>query len=535
LEALKSKAESMGEVLRVTFDAALSRALGPERARYVGSALKRVAWCVCELPRAACVVLACYFVAFFVQVAAQRAQYPFDLEWMESGLLEHVHRVLLRYPLYQPPSAQFVPFIYNPLFYYLSAVATWFVGPQLFALRLVSIIATLASFGLLFELVRRETGKLSAAVFAAGAFAGTYSLTDAWFDVARVDSLAIALMLATLFSARFARSWRAIMVSALLSWLAFEAKQTALALVPGVTLFFLLQCGLRKATGFLLAATTLIGGSVLIFHLTTDGWYTYYVLRLPAGFELLETQADAFWRYETLATVPVALSLGLFFIFGPVKRYSLDARVFYALFSATLVFMAFTGRWHQGSYLNDLIPAYAAAALLLGVGAGALLEWGEDNKARASALTGSVVLVQLLLFTDLHREWLTTDSDLREGQRLLNYIAAQPGPVLMTSNSHMPRMVGKPTYAHGMAVYDVERSSVDFMGAKERLRDSIEAEFAARRWSVVLATEAKHFFSLPEQRYERIDAPYVIESHGLVAKSGARFKPVLVYVPRAKP
>ncbi|HEY6555693.1 MAG TPA: glycosyltransferase family 39 protein [Polyangiaceae bacterium] len=489
---------------------------------------------LCELPRAACVVLACHFVWFFVKVAAARAQYPYDLEWMESGMLEHVRRVLSGQQLYQPPSAHFVPFIYNPLFYYLSAVATWFVGPQLFALRLVSILATLASFALIFELVRRETGKLSAAVFAAGAYAGTYELMDAWFDLARVDTLATALTLATLLCARFARSWRGIMLSALLSWLAFEAKQPALALVPAVTLFFLLRLGLRQAIDFLLAAITLIGGSVLVFHLMTDGWYTYYAFRLGAAHEMLNTQAEYFWRREILAAVPIALSLGLFFIFGPVKRYSGEARVFYALFSATLVFMAFTSRWHSGSWVNDLMPAYAAAPLLLGVGAGALLEWSEDNKALASALTGSVVLLQLLLFTGVQRDWVPNASDLREGQRLLNYIAAKPGPVLMTSNSHMPRMVGKPTYAHGMAVLDVERSNVDFMGAKERLRDSIEAEFAARRWSVVLATEAKHYFSLPEQRYDRIDPPYVVESQGLIAKSGAPFKPVLVYVPRAK-
>ena len=48
-----------------------------------------------------------------------RLDYPYDLEWMEGGMLAHGARAAAGEPLYVLPTADFIPFIYPPLYPWL--------------------------------------------------------------------------------------------------------------------------------------------------------------------------------------------------------------------------------------------------------------------------------------------------------------------------------------------------------------------------------------------------------------------------------
>ena len=61
---------------------------------------------------------------------------------------------------------------------------------------------------ILARLVQRETASAAAGIAAAGLLAATYFVTHTWFDVARVDSLFIALSAAALYAARRMRRTR---------------------------------------------------------------------------------------------------------------------------------------------------------------------------------------------------------------------------------------------------------------------------------------------------------------------------------------
>ena len=50
-----------------------------------------------------------------------RVGYPYDLEWMDGGMLLHAARVADGLPLYVTPSETFIPFIYPPMY-------PWLVG-----------------------------------------------------------------------------------------------------------------------------------------------------------------------------------------------------------------------------------------------------------------------------------------------------------------------------------------------------------------------------------------------------------------------
>ena len=54
--------------------------------------------------------------ALLWRTVSPRLSYPYDLEWMEGGMLLHADRVMQAEPLYVLPSADFIPFIYTPLY-----------------------------------------------------------------------------------------------------------------------------------------------------------------------------------------------------------------------------------------------------------------------------------------------------------------------------------------------------------------------------------------------------------------------------------
>ena len=165
------------------------------------------------------------FVACYLAVAFARFSYPYPLEWLEGGALLNVQRALHGQALYGAPSVHFTGFLYTPLYYYVSAAAAWVFGLHLSTLRLVSIASSLVAFGAVGWLVWSETRNRWAAVCAAGLFAASFRLGGAWFDLARVDSLFLALLLVGLVVARRTSTWRVAVVAGLVLAAAFFAKQ----------------------------------------------------------------------------------------------------------------------------------------------------------------------------------------------------------------------------------------------------------------------------------------------------------------------
>lgn len=144
------------------------------------------------------VVVCLGFVGAVIGVALARMTYPLPLEWMEGGMVLQVRRVLTGKPVYVAPNATFTPFLYPPLYYYMSAAVTSVLGLGFLPLRLVSLGATLGCLVVIGLLVHRETDAVLPALVTIGLFAASYPLVDTWFDLARVDMLFLLLALQSL-------------------------------------------------------------------------------------------------------------------------------------------------------------------------------------------------------------------------------------------------------------------------------------------------------------------------------------------------
>src|SRR4051812_20210468 len=106
------------------------------------------------------------YLGLYLFIAARRVSYPYALEWMEGGTLQHVLRVLEGKRLYVEPTLAFTPFIYTPLYYWVCAPVVRIFGTGLPALRAVSVAASLSLLALLFATVRTRTQDWLAALFA---------------------------------------------------------------------------------------------------------------------------------------------------------------------------------------------------------------------------------------------------------------------------------------------------------------------------------------------------------------------------------
>lgn len=254
----------------------------------------------------------------FLFIAISRIAYPFSLEWMEGGSLVQVSRILNGKLIYVRPSFDFIPQIYPPVYFYVSALVSKILGNSFLPLRFVSIVATLGTILLIYILVHEQTGSKLGGILASGLFCATYELSGYWFDLARVDSLALAfLLLAVYLLLKDTRSTS--IFGGIFLALSCFTKQTMLI----VAVFFLIYCvfPLRK-NNLIFIGTAFVGfiGGILLLDWLHGGWYSYYIFHLPGRhriipnfLNLIPSTNDIFFE-EMIKPVFFALMIGLLYL-----------------------------------------------------------------------------------------------------------------------------------------------------------------------------------------------------------------------------
>ena len=146
---------------------------------------------------------------FFVGYAwFNRLYFPLNLETMELLKLQHVKRLLAGLPLYVEPSPEFVPLVYNPLYYYLVLPFTQWFGVNLPTLRIVSIAGAVGAYVVVFLAVSYDVQRLNRApsngwldrpawwgLLAAGLMAAAFRVMDTYLDNAAADSCTLFTIL----------------------------------------------------------------------------------------------------------------------------------------------------------------------------------------------------------------------------------------------------------------------------------------------------------------------------------------------------
>lgn len=477
--------------------------------------------------------LAAGSVALYVLLAVARLRYPYELEWMEGGSVDHVRRILGGESLYVRPSVEFVPYIYTPLYFYAAAVVAKVVGVGFVALRLVSFAASVGVFLLIFLLVRRETDSNLVGLLSCGLFAATFRLSGAWFDIARVDSLFLLLLLASAYLARFSASWRSAALAGAFAALSFLTKQVGL-LVAVALAVFLFRRSWRHGSAFVAVVATTVVGTTLLFNRWSGGWYNYYVFELPREHEILREQLVRFWSKDLLAPLALALAFGAFFLLSVVlRRSSPDLVWFYVPVPAALVAASWIGRLHSGGYDNVLIPAYAAVAILFGLGAERLLSIGSGSTPwLAATFLLSAVPLQFATLAYDPFEQVPSRADRAAGRELTTTLESFDGEVWMPAHGHFTAEAGKGAFAQGFAMLDVMRSKG--RKGKEDLMADIASAVASKRFAAVIVDSVPSVSVLPPgfDRHYQARGPLFRSPDALYPVTGAQVRPETVYLPR---
>ena len=78
---------------------------------------------------------AAYLFFQCIYVISSRIFYPYEIEWIEGGILQGVLRIVDGQPLYGAPGPDYVPSLYAPLYFYVSSLSVLIFGNGLPALR----------------------------------------------------------------------------------------------------------------------------------------------------------------------------------------------------------------------------------------------------------------------------------------------------------------------------------------------------------------------------------------------------------------
>jgi len=507
-----------------------------------------------RLPRLLLVVVSAAAAANLAFAFARRVAYPYDLEWMEGGMLCHALRLVQGLPIYAEPTGRFVPFAYTPLY----PTALWLLAPLLgldyLPARAVSVAAFLWALFAAHRFVRREGASHPVAFGAAALPAAAFGPTGAWYDLARVDSLFLGLVAAavTVGGGKGKDTARAV-ASAVLMTMAFFAKQTALPFAAALVLALALA---RRRAALHAAVLAVLGGALLAWaHMASDGWFWTYVFGLHRrhAFHLLEA------AIVTPARLLLLLGPGVFLVGWALLRARTPGVLFTAGMAATGVLASALGAGTQWAYHNALIPGVYFIALAAGVAAAAL----ESRHAAAAGLLlaaavaagpgGLVALaaqalpetwrvrLALPLGYDL-RSVLPASSDRARGDALIALLAAAPGDVFVPAHSFYPHLAGKTTRLHAVNLADLEAAGM-------RVPRDLVDEVRQKRFSLVVvdrevaATGVDDPAARARQEQEAIGLVPALSKHYRIAEridgprvfSGGAFEPCCVLEPREEP
>jgi hypothetical protein len=459
------------------------------------------------------------YLATFLVVAVRRMGYPFELEWMEGGMVDHVLRLLAGQKLYVAPSLDFVPYTYTPLYFYVSAAASRLMGAGFLPLRLVSLVAALGCMALIAGIVRRCTHRWTPALLAATLFAASFRASGAWFDIARVDSLFLLFVLGAITVLHLRSSVTAGVVAGILIACSFYTKQAGLLMGIPIAAGAIV---LDRRMGIACAATAalLIGGGVLLFDRATGGWFTFYVFEMPRMHGVVRRMLLDFWVLDLGRKMLIAciLTAPLF----TARWLPRSARIFYALLVIALIGGTYAIRVREGSYDNILMPAYAMLAILAGIAT----PIAASRPGRAAIIHAAWIAQFALLFYNPTAQ-IPTAADERAGRALIEGIRRIDGPVFIPCHGYLAAMAGKPSHAQMMALGDVLRSP------RADVRDRLNAEVstAVREHRFAAIFQDGEWLAELERAYQ--PAGPVFQSPTVFwTRTGLRTRPQLIYVAR---
>lgn len=464
----------------------------PSPATRWGKLAQLVLWAVVALP-------ALYQLDLVIQAIAGRVGYPYDLEWMEGGMLHHALRIGLGEGIYVAPSVDFIPYLYTPLYPTLLALFGGPFGISYALGRVISIIGlagiagvTLASFA---SARQRHLGSAAAGVaLALGLFAAFYPYVEGWYDLVRADTFFLFMVTAGIVGLpQWARSDAGIVghgkvaAGAAVMALAFFCKQTGIIYVGFGGLIVLIVNWRRVPIYVAMAGLIGLGGCWILNH-STNGWFWTYIEEIHHAHDFnmdrfYQSFRNILWHFPAPAVVIATTLLLVGFTAYRTGGVPAPARPF-VLWSCAYALSTVVGAIGWGTefaHFNAYIPALLHGAIAAGSAVPAVvacvrLLGRERRHGEAIATACALAAAAPLAITCAVERWqpqrfIPTAADVAAGGRLIERLRKLEGDVWMPSHPWYPHLADKAPHVHRMGIKDVTtRQNRTIDGLDDKLR-----------------------------------------------------------------
>ncbi|CAN5917610.1 hypothetical protein BH11MYX3_BH11MYX3_14300 [soil metagenome] len=508
---------------------------------------RAVPWILVALP-------ALYQVILLSTAIGGRLTYPFDLEWMEGGMLHHAQRIHDGLGIYGPPSVDFIPYLHTPLYPSLLALFSGAFGLTYALGRTFSLIAMIgigvvagASIGSRrHEYLHREP-VWAGVVIALGLFSATYPFVEGWYDLVRADTLFLWMVTAAI--AGLPR-WAAIgsglgghlrvATGAAILALAFFTKQTGIIYVAFGGAIVLVVNWRRVPAYVAMAGLIGLGGTWLL-DTTTRGWFWIYIRKIHGAHDFnmdrfWKSFENILWHYRAL-TIVVALTLVLVVVTRIARGLLPRATHAFLLWTATFAVSTVVGAIGWGTefaHFNAYMPAFLHGALAAGAAIPAIYAiarvwWGDRPHIGVVANLAAFAAAIPLSFTCWTYRWnpqryIPTAQDRAAGAKLVERIRSIEGDVWMPSHPWYLKLAGKTPHVHRMGIKDVTtRQAREVLGLDEALRTHAFSALVLDERDVNLELGAVTQFYRPAFKLPADERPRVY--------TGAAIQPDAIWVP----
>jgi len=232
--------------------------------------------------KAALIVYAFIQLSILLYLFVNHISFPLNLEAMEVYILLHVKRALSGLPIYVAPSEDFIPFVYNPLYYYLSIPFVKIFGVTLQSLRFVSIIGSIGTIVLLFLSTKRMTDSAWWGAISVGLFAASYRAMDTYIDTAHADSWLLFMILLGCYLIELRKSQIVSLVGVIALVLSFWFKQHGALFLIGAVLYLTYRDGIAKSWKYWMVAFVFGFGLYIYYPKAVFGpYFHYYTWEVP--------------------------------------------------------------------------------------------------------------------------------------------------------------------------------------------------------------------------------------------------------------
>ena len=473
-----------------------------------------------------------YTLLFFI-LSIGRLLYPYEIEFSEGTVLEHAVRIFQHKPLFTAPSISFVDLQYQPLYYYVTVGAMHLFGINYFSGRIVSFSSAILCAVLIFYIVYNETRSWNYSFIGLSLFFAAYGVTGYWYELARVDSLMVLFLVASIAFIRFWENRTMTILSAFVLALGFFTKQELIFyFVPGFLWVFLND----KRRAILYAASSLVflGLGIFLFTQESGRWYWYFTFALPAAagrdqlwYRMWGGTGSFLFTYYSAG----ALLLLYFGIFAWRKRNDRwkSPIGLILLFVITAIIQLALQSAHSGSYKNAAMPLAAIMAIAVPVASFQL--WNSDD-VRTRKFVVAALLIQFFgLFYSFKNVPLVmiTQKDRDSGAAFLSELKQIPGTVFVPGHSFLSTMAGNEPFANIDAIEDC---GVAADSTSHWLQAELREAFAAHRFDAIIMDDGPHlpFDSIPGYTLAR---EINRGPHPFVTRMGdALYIPRYVYLPK---